>query len=197
MFNRFMEAMRPSPEDRVIDVGVTPDTSLPESNYFEQLYPYTSNLTATSIEDASLLEDRFPGLTFVQTEGVELPFEDRRFDMAFCSAVIEHVGDYEQQRKFVSELMRISRNVYILTPNRWFPVDFHTMLPLIHWLPTAQHQAALRRLHQDFWAQTDNLNLLSANSLRDLFPSGTDLRISAQRTFGLKSNLIADCRQSR
>src|ERR1700728_2294867 len=106
MYQRFIDTVGPDKSDLILDVGVTPDTSLPEGNYFEQLYPYRDRITATSVEDASNLEEFFPGLTFVQTEGVKLPFADRQFDIAFSSAVIEHVGDSDRQREFVSELLR-------------------------------------------------------------------------------------------
>jgi SAM-dependent methyltransferase len=189
-----MEIATPSATDVVLDVGVTPDVSLPESNYFERLYPYADQVTATSVEDASNLEREFPGLRFVRTSGSTLPFPDRQFDIAFSSAVIEHVGTREQQLAFVSELLRVSRFAYILTPNRWFPVDFHTMLPLFHWLPRRYHQTILRKLGFDFWSKTDNLNLLSSRRLRSLFPAGADVTVTSHRTLGLPSNLIAHAR---
>lgn len=190
MFQQFMDAVRPTKSDLVLDVGVTPDTTLAEANFFEQLYPYIDRITATSIEDASNLEDRFPGLTFVKTEGVKLPFSDHHFDIAFSSAVLEHVGNSARQREFVSELLRVSRRTFILTPNRWFPLDFHTMLPVIHWLPQTQHQRILRALGQDFWSLTDNLNLLSSTHLRSLFPSDVTVSMKSLRTLGWPSNLI-------
>jgi SAM-dependent methyltransferase len=190
MFQQFMDTVRPARSDVILDVGVTPDTSL-EVNYFEQLYPYRDRITATSIEDASNLEDRFPGLTFVQTEGVKLPFADHQFDIAFSSAVIEHVGNTDRQREFVSELLRVSRRVYLLTPNRWFPLEFHSMLPLIHWLPRPQHQRILRALGREFWSETDNLNLLSSADLRSMFPPDVVVEMDFLRTFGWPSNLMA------
>ena len=191
MFQQFMDTVRPARSDVILDVGVTPDTSLAEVNYFERLYPYRDRITATSVEDASNLEDHFPGLTFVQTEGVKLPFADHQFDIAFSAAVIEHVGDADRQREFVSELLRVSRRVFVLTPNRWFPLDFHSMLPVIHWLPRSQHQRILRALGREFWSETDNLNLLSSAGLRSLFPPDTPVKIDSLRTFGWPSNLMA------
>jgi SAM-dependent methyltransferase len=191
MYQRFIDTVGPDKSDLILDVGVTPDTSLPEGNYFEQLYPYRDRITATSVEDASNLEEFFPGLTFVQTEGVKLPFADRQFDIAFSSAVIEHVGDSDRQREFVSELLRVSRRVFVLTPNRWFPLDFHTTLPVVHWLPQAQHQRILRALGREFWSETDNLNLLSSADLRSMFPAGTAVKMDSLRTFGWPSNLMA------
>ena len=192
MFRQFMATVRPKESDAIVDVGVTPDMSLAGVNYFEHLYPHRDRITATSIEDASNLEECFPGLTFVRTEGVRLPFADDQFDIAFSSAVIEHVGDSERQREFVSELLRVSkRGVFILTPNRWFPIDFHTMLPLVHWMPRSQHQRILRALGLKFWSETDNLNLLSAATLRSYFPPDVPVNVDSLRTMGWPSNLMA------
>jgi len=135
IFDLFMAFMNPAPFDRILDVGVTPDQLLPESNFFEQLYPFTNRLTVTSIEDASFLEIRYPGLSFVQTGTDELPFDDNSFDIVFCSAVLEHVGSRMNQQHFVNELLRVARRFFIITPNRQFPIEFHTFLPVIHWLP--------------------------------------------------------------
>ena len=190
MFASFMTAMSPGPDTTIVDVGVTPDQSHAESNFFEALYPYKSRITATSIEDASFLEVKYPGLRFVRTSGSSLPFEDKSFDIVVCFAVLEHVGDREQQERFVGELLRIGRRLFLTTPNRQFPVEFHTFLPLIHWLPKRRHQAVLRRLGLEFWAQTENLNLLTTRDLRALFPDESGARFTGHKLLGLTSNLI-------
>ena len=190
----FAEFVRRAPFDArtsVIDVGVTPDRELADSNFFERLYRYPANITATSIEDASFLEDQFRGLRFVRTDGDTLPFGDRDFDIAFSSAVIEHVGDRDAQRRFVAELTRVSKRFFLTTPNRWFPVEVHTFLPLLHWLPQRVHQQILRLLRRPFWASVDNLNLLSPADLMGLFPSHVEVHLVRYRTLGWCSNLIA------
>ena len=193
MFNRFMALANPKPTDLILDVGVTPDCSLPESNFFEKMYPYPANITMSSIEDASMLTDVFPGTSFVRTTpGEAFPFRDKQFDILFCSAVLEHVGTLEGQRFFLAECLRVAKSVYLTTPNRGFPVEFHTYLPLVHWLPQAMHQKILRLVGMDFWAKTENLNLLTKRSLMAIIPE--DLRskaiITNNRLLGLVSNLV-------
>jgi SAM-dependent methyltransferase len=191
MFARFAELVPFDHDTTVVDVGVTPDEDLADSNLFEALYPYPHRITATSIEDASHLEQRRPGVTFVRTDGDSLPFADRAFDVAVSWAVVEHVGDREAQRQFVSELVRVSRRFFLTTPNRWFPLELHTFLPFAHWLPRSYHQRILRGVGRDFWAHTENLALLSADDLGGLFPSGVDVHIARHRTLGWTSNLLA------
>jgi SAM-dependent methyltransferase len=190
-YRSFMDEMAPSAETTILDVGVTPNLSAADSNFFEKWYPHTEKLTATSIEDASHLAALHPGLTFVQTSGDGLPFDDDQFDIAFSTAVIEHVGDRERQRRFIAELLRVSKRFFITTPNRWYPVELHTYVPLIHWLPQQQHQQLLQRLGKDQWAATENLNLLDERELRALFPAGVNPTLTGTRLFGLRSNLLA------
>ena len=121
MFDRFMQEFAPRRDTTVIDVGVTPDEKLVDSNAFEQFYPYKDRITATSFEDATSLEKAYPGLRFVQTSGKDLPFPDGAFDLAFSSAVLEHVGDRDAQREFIREVMRVADGFYIAVPEPLVP----------------------------------------------------------------------------
>lgn len=190
MFERFMAFAQPGPDSAVLDLGVTPDQSLPESNHFEQAYPYPEQLTAASIEEVQGLRSRFPRVNFVQIAPGRLPFEDDQFDACFCSAVIEHVGEREAQARFIGEIARVARRFVLTTPNRWFPLELHTFLPFLHWLPGPAHQAALRSLGRPFWARTENLNLLSASELLHMVPPGVQASIARVRLLGMTSNLV-------
>ena len=190
MFELFMRELSPNPQSKILDLGVTPDTSLPESNFFEALYPYPRQITAASIEDASCIESKFPGVRFSQIGRGPLPYSDKQFDMVFCSAVLEHAGTRAEQAQFVREVIRVSKAFFLTTPNRWFPVDFHTLLPFAHWFPQNQHQAILRSLGHDFLAQTENLNLLSGKDVLSLFPQTVSPRLCKLRLAGWTSNLV-------
>lgn len=190
MLDLFNQVMQPNETFKVLDLGVTPDCSLPESNFFVKFYPYKQNLTLASIEDAAILEQLYPGIKFVKIIDKLLPFEDNQFDIVFCSAVLEHVGDSNCQQAFIQEALRVSKRFFFTTPNRQFPLDFHTMLPVIHWLPQTTHQRILTKLGYDFWAKTANLNLLSPQSLMRLFPPCQSINLQKYRLLGLPSNLI-------
>ena len=190
MFNFFMEVMQPGPGDMVLDVGVTPDQELPESNFFEDYYPYKTRLVTSSFEDASFLQQKYPGVTFVKTGKSGLPFKSKSFDIVFCSAVLEHAGTKYDQENLIKELLRVGKSFFVITPNRWFPLEFHTLLPLVHWLPQNMHQRILALMGMSFWARTENLNLLSVNKLSSFFPSGINFQVKKQRLLGLTSNLI-------
>lgn len=191
MFDVFMRESGATAESKVIDVGVTPDRKLADSNAFEKFYPWIDNTTATSFEDASFLEGEYPGLSFVKTEGELLPFADKEFDAAYSSAVLEHVGSRAQQEVFLAEVIRVSKFFFIAVPNRWFPLELHTFIPVTHWLPKPLHRRILRALGKDFWAEERNLNLVGERALRALFPAGVEVKIHKHRLLGLPSNLVA------
>lgn len=191
MPQRFLALFQPERQTQVLDlVGVTPDLILPESNHFEQRYPFPDSLTAASIEDMTPLRQRFPEIKLVCIGPGKLEFGDGTFDLVFCSAVLEHVGNKQKQRRFIAEILRVGKAFFLTTPNRWLPLDFHTLLPLLHWLPQSQHQQILSLLGKLFWASTDNLNLLSANRLRQHFPVSQLVAIEPARLFGWPSKLI-------
>src|SRR5439155_2232711 len=111
----------------------------------------------------------YPGVRFVRADGCKLPFADGSFDYVHSSAVLEHVGDWQHQTRFLREAWRVSRKgVFITTPNRWFPIEFHTVLPLLHWLPPRLYRSLLVSLGRDFFACEANLNLLSRRDLAQL-----------------------------
>lgn len=192
MYQLFLEQTSPTEHSRILDIGVTPDESLPESNFFEKLYPHKHNITASSIEDArEAIQNISPDVRFIQTTPHEpLPFRDDEFDIVFSSAVLEHAGDRRQQEEFIREALRVGKKLFLTTPNRWHPVEFHTMLPLLHWLPQGIHQRILRALGFDFLARTENLNLLDSRAITGMLPEHLDYRITHIRFLGFRSNII-------
>ncbi|MDZ4833659.1 MAG: methyltransferase domain-containing protein [Candidatus Melainabacteria bacterium] len=189
MFDHFMEVARPTADTAVLDVGVT-SYRRHDTNSFEKMYPYPAQITALGTDDASFLEQDFPGLKFVKANGLNMPFADKQFDLATSWATVEHVGSYDNQRKFVKEIMRVSRRCLITTPNRWYPIEFHTVLPLLHWLPPAQFRNILRLLKMESLASEENLNLLGEKEFMDLLPPGVKCTTLHHRLFGSISNLL-------
>jgi len=179
--------------DSIIDVGATADNKKDSSNFFEKTYPYPERITALSDQDASWMEDTWDGLKFVQGDARNMPFEDRTFDLAFSSAVIEHVGSRKNQLEFIRECVRISKKyVFITTPNRYYPIELHTVLPLLHWLPPKTYRGILRRIGKSFFAEESNLNLLSKRDLVNMMHNikGVRYTIDTIRFLGFQSNIL-------
>ena len=199
MFAAFMKAMAVPSGSTLLDVGATSDRSYDHSNYLEAWYPEPGRITAVGIDDASFLETLYPGLTFVQADGRDLPFADGAFDFVHSSAVLEHVGSAAMQARFLRELWRVAKvGVFVTTPNRWYPIEFHTVLPLLHWLPVEMHRGLLRRLGHEMLAKEENLNLLSRQSLRKaaLAAGMQSVRIGSVSLLGLPTNLLLTARKA-
>ena len=192
----YREMERALPLERmqsVLDVGVTADRKCGFSNFFEALFPHPERITAFSDQDASWMSEVWQGLRFVRGDARKMPFEDRSFDFVFSSAVIEHVGSRDCQRTFLRECIRVARKrVFITTPNRWFPVEMHTGLPLLHWLPVRWHRGIIRSLGFESLAKEENLNLLAERDLCEMVESlGIEaFVIRKMRFFGFSSNLL-------
>jgi ubiquinone/menaquinone biosynthesis C-methylase UbiE len=194
MYERFLENTGIRPGETLLDVGVTSADEYESSNYLEAWYPYKEKITAVGLDDASFLEQRYPGMRFIQADGKNLPLPAQSFDVVHSSAVLEHVGSASDQRAFIDELRRVARRaVFLTTPNRWFPVEFHTVLPLVHWLPKKVFRGLLRKsARYEFFSREENLNLLSRGDVAALCADmpGWTVSIDFLRLVGLPSNLL-------
>ena len=69
----------------------------------------------------------------------------------------------------IVECLRVARRgICLTTPNRWFPIEFHTALPLIHWLPKPAGRALFKKLGYEFFAEETNLNLMTRSEIEKL-----------------------------
>lgn len=192
IFDLFMRECRPGPDDPVADFGATGHEDHPVHVFFETMYPYPKNLTviAREAEGARWFPERFPGVSFLEADLRSIPVPDGYFYAGLCNAVVEHAGTREEQRALVREVCRVCRRVMFTTPNRWFPVELHTFLPFLHWLPDAQYRTVLRLLGQSYFAEVCNLNLLAASSLLGLFPPDRRNRLLKAAFRLVPSNLV-------
>jgi SAM-dependent methyltransferase len=197
-WSRYARAFPPKEGEAILDVGVSPLVDLPGENHFLAMYPFPSQVTAIS-NDRNLepVRGAFPAVRVLTADALALPFGDDTFDVVHSNAVIEHVGAAAAQARFLAELVRVGRSGFVSTPCRWFPVDSHTNLPVLHWLPRPAFLAALRRLRrlgpEEEWITW----LLSARELRRLAPSGIELAVARQRLAGMTAVVTLLFRRGR
>ena len=109
-------------------------------------------------------------MQWVIADGCALPFKSASFDWVFSNAVIEHVGDWEKQKRFANEIRRVaSKGYFVTTPNKFFPIEPHTLLPFYQFLSPTQ-QRYFVRLSPGYMTERDQINLLSSRELGLLFP---------------------------
>ena len=122
----------------------------------------------------------------------------RAFDLAFSNSVIEHVGGFEDQRRFANEMLRIGRRIYCQTPNRWFPVEPHFLGLCVHWLPKKWFSHFVDRYFtMHGWryhptpevsaALINSIRLLTRAELQQLFPG---CQIKTERFLGMAKSFV-------
>ena len=168
-FGHFKNLTEYDDNKSLLDIGTTPSLDS-EQNVILEKTKNNKNITCLSDQDCSILEKKYPNIkNFIVGDGTNTNFKDKSFDIVHSNATIEHVGSYNDQISFIKEASRISKNhVFIQTPNRFYPIDFHTNLPLIHWLPKKIHRKILKFIGLNFYSMEENLNLLSESNLIDI-----------------------------
>jgi hypothetical protein len=168
----FLDELQPTAETTVLDVGAD-ELAFGEGdgcrtlNFFEELYPWPERITALGLHSGEGFRARYPHIRYVEGDACALPFGDGEFDVVFSNAVIEHVGGREWQRALVSEALRVGRQVFITSPNRRFPIEVHTRLPFVHWLPDRLAHRVYSAVGKGF---AKDVHLLSRGQLESLFP---------------------------
>jgi SAM-dependent methyltransferase len=141
------------------------------------------------------------------SESEALPFEDDFFDIVYCSSVIEHVTipkekvwsfysghrfkteSLKRQKEFAKEIKRIGKQYFVQTPYRHFPIESHTWLPFIAWLP---RWLLIHILHtvNSFWIKKTSPDwyLLNKKEMLELF---NDAEIIEERIFGITKSIMA------
>ena len=171
IYDDFTAICQPRRNDTILDVGVS-DVVNDAANMMERKYPFPEQITAVGLGAGEEFRAAYPLTQYVQIAANQrLPFAHRQFDIATSNAVLEHVGSPEHQEFFVHELIRVARKVFISVPNRYFPVEHHTAIPLLHYSDAFFHLAC-RALGKQEWAEAENLILMSRDSLARLVPAG-------------------------
>lgn len=167
IYRDFLRLCRPDAASRILDVGVS-DVVGQGANVLERCYPHPDRVTAAGLGEGTAFQASFPAIRYVRiTANAPLPFADGAFDIATSNAVIEHVGSVAHQRRFIQELARVARTVFITMPNRYFPVEHHTAIPLLHYSDRG-FALACRLFRKQEWADPENLILMSRARLRPL-----------------------------
>lgn len=196
IYSDFMRICGPSPADAILDVGVS-DVVGESPNLLERMYPHRERITALGLGSAEAFRAEFPEVQYRQVKpNSPLPFPDRSFAIAMSNAVLEHVGSADNQRRFVAEMMRVASQVFITVPHRFFPVEHHTAIPLLHY-SDATFAAACRLFGRAEWAEQRNLILMSRERLRRLWPEkdAATIGFTGIRLGPFSSNLYAHWRR--
>lgn len=195
MLNILNKNIKDNDLESFLDIGTTEEKELKSSNYF------VKNLNKIkikkSISDQEIKNDNFNKFLrkSITSEFLETEIENYKSDLVISSATIEHVGSYENQSMMIENIIKLTNKYFfVTTPNRFFPIDFHTKLPIIHMFPKKIHRKILRLINLHEYAEEKNLNLLDENTINKLINAQQNvsfkIRILKVKLFGLTSNLL-------
>ena len=176
-----------------LDIGTTDDMDYESSNYL------IKNLEEINVFK-SISDQKINSIFFLKSLNKSIldnfsadEIHQYKADIVISNATIEHVGNYKNQLKMISNIVDLTKKKFIITtPNRFHPFDFHTKIPLIHWLPKKIHRKILSIFGLKYFAREENLNLLSINDLKNLLNNFEliEYKVFYIRFFGFISNYI-------
>jgi hypothetical protein len=192
IYKNFNKKIRFKLVNKILDIGTSPVDN-EYQNYLIHKYPHKRKITCVSNVKLNKIKQRYPEIKTLQCDGRVIPLKNNSFDIVISNATIEHVGNKRNQTKFIKEAFRLSKKlVFISTPNRYFPIDFHTLIPLIHWFPKKIHRFILKKIGLGFFSKESNLNLLSDNELSNICQNLKikNYTIDKIRILGFCTNLV-------
>jgi hypothetical protein len=118
-------------------------------------------------------------------------------DIVYSNSVIEHVGGHWRRQHF-AKAVRSTPRYWVQTPNRYFPIEPHFMMPWVQHLPYSAQRALIAHWPlgnyrevtdgDDALRSAMDVELLSMAEMRHYF---ADAEIRRERVFGLTKSLIA------
>lgn len=176
--------------------GFTAETRILDVGGYEFKWTILGFFPCVTLLNLSL--PRESNFTWVVADGRYLPFKDGAFELVYSNSVIEHLGNFEDQRLFAAECRRVGQNYYVQTPNKWFFIEPHLITPFIHWLPRRIQGLLLRNFtvwgcitrptSQYCESFMNEIRLLDKSELQRLFPNA---EIRHERFFWLSKSVMA------
>jgi Methyltransferase domain len=174
-FELFLRLMKPKFTDVLLDVGGSPW-------FWTGHSPCVKEIDVLNIYEFTFKPQDSGGhsIRTVVGDGCHLSMTDNTYDIVFSNSVIEHVGSWERQRQFASEVRRVGKALWVQTPAYECPIEPHYMAPFVHYLPLAIRKATVRWCTIWGWIErpsadqvksmVETTRLLRKAEMRQLFP---------------------------
>jgi len=195
-FRRFVELLRDAPGlVHVLDAGGTVETW----RLYANALPPNVNVTLLNLKFSEMPDLR--GVSYETGDARDLSrFPDRHFHVCFSNSLIEHVATFDEQQVIANEIRRVCRGYFVQTPNLFFPLDPHFLVPAWQFLPISIRSRILQKSDLGWIKQVkdpllalqtvQSIRLLCAREMKRLFPDSHTLR---EQIGPLTKSLIA-CR---
>lgn len=124
---------------RIIDIGGT-------TKYWQQRSWAGRDDVTITLVNLEAEEQRYDNIIPTAGNATNLrDHADGSFDVAYSNSVIEHLTDLESQARMAQEVQRVAGAYWVQTPNFWFPIEPHFLVPAWHWLSEDARVAILQR----------------------------------------------------
>jgi ubiquinone/menaquinone biosynthesis C-methylase UbiE len=130
-------------------------------------------------------------LNYIAADASILPLNSNSFALVTAFSLIEHI-DLDKRRSFYKEVKRVLRNDGVLMmqfPNRYYPIEQHSFLPFIGYLPAKLHRyffysfvsvPSKKEVHNDLIAHGFKFKIIEyrirffvfSNYMNKIFPFG-------------------------
>lgn len=178
--------------------NLTNDHTILDVGGFYNNWEYINVNPKLTILNLSQRPDNMPKhVDYIQGDALNLPFCDNSFDIVYSNSVIEHVGSFDNASRMASEMSRVGKGYYCQTPNYWFPMEPHLLMPFFHWLPNRKQEFFAR--YFSIWGlatkptimetheMVNSINLLKFYDMKYLFP---DAQFINEKLFGITKSLV-------
>lgn len=176
---------------RILDLGGT-------SNYWRQLEP--QQLSGLEVVLLNLEAESFesPVVESLSGDARDLSrFADKQFDLVFSNSVIEHVGSLSDQQQMAREIARVGKSYVVQTPNYYFPIEPHFLVPFFQFLPFSVRIFLVKnfslgwtsKVSSDEEAETlvNSVRLMDKEELVGAFPES---KFYSEKCFGLTKSFV-------
>jgi ubiquinone/menaquinone biosynthesis C-methylase UbiE len=191
-FSFFLSLLEQLPKPiKILDVGGT-------SNFWDQMNFFDPDIQIHLLNTTPAICTKSQHISVVGDARDMCQYADYEFDVVFSNSVIEHVGEFVDQQKMANEIRRVGKRYFLQTPNYYFPIEPHFLVPCFQFMPTSL-QILLARNFNLGWSKkaetkesayqlVKSVELLTEKELRTLFPSA---KIYREKFLGLTKSLIA------
>ena len=178
--------------DEALDIGTTSDTLNISSNSVIRNIKNIKNFKCLSNQEVNSNFFYKKLKKSITDDFYENELSEFSSDLVISNATIENVGGFLKQKKMIENIIKLTKKIFIITtPNKFYPIELHTKIPFIHWLPKLIYRRILKFLGLSFYAQEENLNLLDVHQLQEML---NDQKINYEIRFiklmFFKSNII-------
>ena len=150
---------------KILDFGVSNSANF-DSNPFVKYFLKNryKQIYGCGLDNELEIKKKYKGLRYKKIKtNQKLPYKNNFFSYSTSHAVFEHLGNFNKKKFYLSELLRVSKKVFISIPNRYFPIEHHSNIPFLGYLPPKLIYRILIYLGFDIFKNEKSLTFNSIN----------------------------------